>query len=48
MSTQSGVKQLPPPQQSALLARIGRRIEAQGETLTVHHLALLEMARRRA
>jgi SAM-dependent methyltransferase len=46
MSTQSGVKQLPPPAQLALLQRIERRIEAQGGTVKVHHLAILEIARR--
>ena len=48
LSTQSGVKQLPPLAQSELLERIRRRIESLGDQLTVHHLAVMTIARRRA
>jgi SAM-dependent methyltransferase len=48
LSTQSGFKQLPPPAQARLLERIGRRIESLGNQLTVHHLAVITIARRRA
>lgn len=46
LSTQSGVKELPPEAQARLLTRIRRRIEAQGGMLTVHHLAVLTVAKR--
>jgi SAM-dependent methyltransferase len=45
LSTQSGVKQLPVPAQGELLRLIGRRVRAQGDTLTVHHLAVVTVAR---
>ena len=48
LSTQSGVKQLPPLAQGELLERIRRRIESLGDQLTVHHLAVMTIARRRA
>jgi SAM-dependent methyltransferase len=46
LSTQSGVKHLPVPAQGELLERIERRVRAQGDTLTVHHLAVVTVARR--
>jgi SAM-dependent methyltransferase len=46
LSTQSGVKELPPEAQAELLQRIRRRIEAYGGLLTVHHLAVLTVAKR--
>jgi SAM-dependent methyltransferase len=48
LSTQSGVKELPPRAQSELIERIRRRVGAQGGLLTVHHLAVLTAARLRA
>ena len=48
LSTQSGVKQLPPLAQGELLERIRRRIESLGDHLTVHYLAVMTIARRRA
>ncbi len=47
LSTQSGVKQLPLPAQAELLERIRRRIESLGNQLTVHHLAVITVARHR-
>jgi SAM-dependent methyltransferase len=46
LSTQSGVKELPPEAQAELLTRIRRRVEAHGGMLTVHHLAVLSVAKR--
>ncbi|MDP9464764.1 MAG: hypothetical protein M3P52_09080, partial [Actinomycetota bacterium] len=46
LSTQSGVKELPPDAQGELLKRVRRRIEAHGGMLTVHHLAVLTVAKR--
>ena len=46
LSTQSGVKTLPVPAQEELLRRVERRIRVQGDALTVHHLAVVTMARR--
>lgn len=46
MSTQSGVKQLAPPARAELVERLRRRVEAHGGTLTVHHLAVVTVARR--
>ena len=46
LSTQSGIKELPPDAQAELLIRIRRRIEAHGGILTVHHLAVLTVAKR--
>jgi len=48
VATRSGTKDLPPPAQAELVERIRRRIVAAGGTLTVHLLAVLTMARRRA
>lgn len=46
LSTQSGVKELPPEARAELVERIRRRVEAYGGTLTVHHLAVLTVAKR--
>jgi SAM-dependent methyltransferase len=46
LSTQSGVKTLPVPAQGELLRRVEQRIRAEGNTLRVHHLAVVTMARR--
>ena len=46
LSTQSGVKELAPDAQAELLKRIRRRIETHGGMLTVHHLAVLTVAKR--
>ena len=46
LSTQSGVKQLPPDAQAELLRLVRRRVEEGGGRLTVHHLAVLTVARR--
>lgn len=46
LSTQSGVKWLRPTTQLALIERIRRRIDAQGGRLTVHHLAVVTVAKR--
>ena len=48
LSTQTGVKELPPDAQAELLARVGRRIEAHGGRVTVHHLAVATVAKRAA
>jgi SAM-dependent methyltransferase len=48
LSTQSGVKELPAEAQAELLERIRRRIEAHGGTLTIHHLAVVTVAKRAA
>jgi SAM-dependent methyltransferase len=48
LSTQSGLKQLSPSAQAELLERIRRRIESLGNHLTVHHLAVITIARHRA
>ena len=48
LSTQTGVKELPPDAQAELLARVGRRIEAHGGRVTVHHLAVVTVAKRAA
>lgn len=45
LSTQSGVKTLPPDGQAELIARIRRRIEATGGTVTAHLLAVVTVAR---
>ena len=47
LSTQSGVKELPPDAQAELVERVRRRVDAQGGTLTVHHLAVLTAAKLR-
>ena len=46
LSTQSGVKELPPEARAELVRRIRRRVEVHGGTLTVHHLAVLTVAKR--
>ncbi|MGH9243942.1 MAG: class I SAM-dependent methyltransferase [Acidimicrobiales bacterium] len=46
LSTQSGVKELPPEAQAGLLERIERRVDAHGGTLTVHHVAVVTVTRR--
>jgi SAM-dependent methyltransferase len=46
LSTQSGVKELSPDARAELLKRIRRRVDAHGGTLTVHHLAVLTVAKR--
>ncbi len=48
LSTQSGVRQLPASAQVSLLERVRQRVEAHGGILTVHHLAVLTVARRRS
>jgi SAM-dependent methyltransferase len=48
LSTQSGVKGLPPAARAELLERVRRRVEAQRGAVTVHHLAVLTMAERAA
>ncbi len=45
LATQSGLKQLPSSAQAELLERIRRRIETLGNQLTVHHLAVITIAR---
>ena len=47
LSTQSGVKQLSRAAQAELVERIRRRIESLGNQLTVHHLAVITVARHR-
>ena len=47
LSTQSGVKGLPPDAQAELVERVRRRVNAEGGTLTVHHLAVLTTAKLR-
>jgi SAM-dependent methyltransferase len=47
LSTQSAVKQLPADAQRELLSRVRRRVTALGGRLTVHHLAVTTVARRR-
>jgi SAM-dependent methyltransferase len=44
LSTQSGVKSLPPAAGAALVERVRRRVEARGGTVTVHHLAVVTVA----
>jgi len=46
LSTQSGVKELPPEARAELVERARRRVEAHGGTLNVHHLAVLTVAKR--
>ncbi len=46
LSTQSGVKELPPDAQAELLERVRRRVEAHGGMLTIHHLAIVTIAER--
>lgn len=46
LSTQSVVKQLAPEARERLVGLVRRRIEAEGGSLTVHHLAVLTVARR--
>ena len=46
LSTQSGVKQLPARARAQLVSRVLRRVEAQGGTLIVHHLAVVTVATR--
>jgi hypothetical protein len=46
LSTQSGVKMLPPAAQTEVLERIRRRVEAHGGTVILHHLAALTLAER--
>jgi SAM-dependent methyltransferase len=48
LSTQSGVKELPPRKQAELIELVRRRIEAHGGTLTVHHVAVVTLAMRAA
>jgi SAM-dependent methyltransferase len=48
LSTQSGVKSLPPAAGAELVERVRRRVEAQGGTVTVHHLAVVIVAERAA
>jgi protein-L-isoaspartate O-methyltransferase len=45
LSTQSGVKGLPPDAQAELVERVRRRVDAYGGTLTVHQLAVLTAAK---
>lgn len=47
LSTQSGVKELPPDAQAELIERVRRRVGAQGGALTVHYLAVLTAAKLR-
>jgi SAM-dependent methyltransferase len=47
LSTQSGVKRIPPEAQVELIRRVRRRVVEGGGTLTVHLLAQLTVARRR-
>ena len=46
LSTQSGVKELPPTKQAQLVQLVRRRIEAHGGTVTVHHVAVMTVATR--
>lgn len=46
LSTQSGVKALGPAAQAELLSRVRDRVDAQGGWVTVHHLAVVTVARR--
>jgi SAM-dependent methyltransferase len=46
LSTQSAVKQLPLAAQAELLRRVRHRIESHGGTLTVHHVAVVTIAKR--
>jgi len=46
LATQSTVKELPPEAQAELVERVRRRVHAHGGTVTVHHLAVLTVARR--
>ncbi len=48
LTTQSGVKELSHDAREQLRVRVQRRVEAQGGTLTVHHLAVLAVAQRAA
>jgi SAM-dependent methyltransferase len=48
LSTQSGVKQLPPDAQAELIRRIRRRVLDSGGTVTAHLLAVLVVARIRS
>jgi len=47
LSTQSGVKQLPPAARPELIDRVRRRVEERGGTVTVHLLAILTVAGRK-
>lgn len=47
LSTQSGFKELPEAAQAELLIRVANRAEAFGGTVTVHHLAVVTVAKRR-
>jgi SAM-dependent methyltransferase len=46
LSTQSGVKELPAEAQGELIDRIRRRVTAQGGRVTVHHVAVVTLAKR--
>lgn len=46
LSTQSGVKELPIDAQAELLDRVRHRVESHGGSLTVHHLAVVTVAKR--
>jgi len=48
LSTQSGIKELPPDARAELINRVRDRVEAQGGTLTAHLLAVLTAAQRAA
>jgi SAM-dependent methyltransferase len=47
LSTQSGVKQLPPDARAELVERVRRRVNDRGGTVTAHLLAVLTVARRK-
>jgi hypothetical protein len=40
------VKSLPPAAGAELVERVRRRVEAQGGTVTIHHLAVVTVAQR--
>lgn len=46
LSTQSGLKELPPEARAELLGRVQRRVLARGGEITAHLLAMLTVARR--
>ncbi len=48
LSTQSGIKELPPDAQAELISRIRRRVLEGGGTVTAHLLAVLTVARLRS
>ena len=45
VSTQSGIKEFEPDARAELVARIRRRVEQHGGTITAHLLAVLTVAR---